>query len=275
LLFLFRRVRPSRLIITGVLFLMIGSGLFLMAGLSAPHWPPESLAEFRSEWQPSQELLDEEIATMRGSWQTEITHRAPVAMMLQLFFFPFHVLWRAGGCMLLGMAFFKLGWLGGLSGRRLYRALIAVGLLVGLPLTAWGIHCQIAGGWDPVHAFFLASQYAYWGAVPIALGYIGVVMLIYKENIWPALTERLAAVGRMAFTNYLMQTIICTTLLYGRGFGLFGSIERGGQAGIVLAIWILQLAYSPIWLRHFRFGPAEWFWRSLSYRKRQPLRRRP
>jgi uncharacterized protein len=77
----------------------------------------------------------------------------------------------------------------------------------------------------------------------------------------------------MAFTNYIMQTLICTTLFYGHGFGLFGQIERAGQAAIVVAIWALQLIVSPIWLRHFLFGPLEWLWRSLTYMRRQPFRR--
>jgi uncharacterized protein len=173
------------------------------------------------------------------------------------------------------MAFFKWGWLRGLASRRLYVMLIALGILVGVPLTAIGIHRQLASGWDPVYTFFLGSQYGYWGAIPMALGYVGVVSLLFRANMWRKLTTHLAAVGRMAFTNYLLQTIICTTLFYGRGSGLFGQVERVGQVGIVLVIWILQLAYSPVWLRRFRFGPAEWLWRSLSYRSRQPMRRQP
>jgi uncharacterized protein len=77
----------------------------------------------------------------------------------------------------------------------------------------------------------------------------------------------------MAFTNYMLQTIICTTIFYGHGFGLFGHVERVGQIGIVFAVWALQLAISPIWLRHFRFGPLEWLWRSLTYLTFQPMRR--
>ena len=88
------------------------------------------------------------------------------------------------------------------------------------------------------------------------------------------LTRRLAAVGRMAFTNYFMQTLVCTAIFYGWGFGRFGMVERAGLLGIVVAIWVVQLAYSPVWLRHFRFGPMEWAWRSLTYWKLQPFRRR-
>ena len=77
----------------------------------------------------------------------------------------------------------------------------------------------------------------------------------------------------MAFTNYILQTLICTTLFYGHGFGLFGKVERLGQLAIVLMIWGVQLILSPIWLRHFSFGPLEWMWRSLTYWTWEPFTR--
>jgi uncharacterized protein len=77
----------------------------------------------------------------------------------------------------------------------------------------------------------------------------------------------------MAFTNYLLQTILCTTLLYGHGFGLFAQFERTQQMGVVLAVWVIQLILSPLWLARFRFGPFEWLWRSLTYGSLQPFRR--
>lgn len=71
------------------------------------------------------------------------------------------------------------------------------------------------------------------------------------------LTRRLAAVGRMAFPNYRFHTLVCTTIFYGHGLGLFGKVQRVGQLAIVLAIWAFQLIVSPFWLRHFLFGPLE------------------
>jgi uncharacterized protein len=88
-----------------------------------------------------------------------------------------------------------------------------------------------------------------------------------------SLYDRFAAAGRMAFTNYLTQTIICTTIFYGHGLGLFSYVERVGQFFIVLAIWLLQLTWSPLWLHYFRMGPFEWLWRTLTYFRLQPLLR--
>jgi uncharacterized protein len=75
----------------------------------------------------------------------------------------------------------------------------------------------------------------------------------------------------MALSNYLMQSILCTTLFEGWGFGLFGTLDRIQLLGVVAAIWLVQLAVSPFWLRHFRFGPMEWLWRSLTYWRRYPI----
>ena len=107
----------------------------------------------------------------------------------------------------------------------------------------------------------------------VVFGHIGAVMLICRSGAVPWLTRRLAAVGRMALTNYLMQSVLCTTLFYGYGVGLYGKLDRTGLACVVLAVWAAQLAWSPLWLRYFRFGPAEWLWRSLTYWRLQPLRR--
>jgi uncharacterized protein len=107
----------------------------------------------------------------------------------------------------------------------------------------------------------------------VALGHIALVICAWQRSWLGGLETRLAAAGRMAFTNYLTQTFICVTLFYGYGFGLFGALSRLQLIGVMIAIWGLQLWWSPLWLRRFRFGPFEWLWRSLTYRRRQPLRR--
>ncbi len=119
---------------------------------------------------------------------------------------------------------------------------------------------------------FFGSQYNYWGSLLVAPSYIALVMLIPKSSILKGMINVLAAIGRMAFTNYLLQTIICTTVFYGHGFGLFGEVERLGQILIVFGVWIVQLIIPPLWLKHYRFGPAEWLWRPLTYWKIQPVR---
>ena len=104
------------------------------------------------------------------------------------------------------------------------------------------------------------------------MGHVGLVMMCTKTSFLGFLIRSLAAVGRMALTSYLLQTLICTTVFYGRGLGLFGQVSRVGQSGLVLAIWTLLLIISPWWLARFRYGPTEWLWRSLAYGRRQPMR---
>jgi uncharacterized protein len=83
----------------------------------------------------------------------------------------------------------------------------------------------------------------------------------------------LAAVGRMPLTTYLTQSIVCTTLFYGYGFNLWGHMRFSGMLTITLTTFSLQMIASVYWLRHFRFGPAEWLWRSIAYGRPQPMKK--
>ena len=84
---------------------------------------------------------------------------------------------------------------------------------------------------------------------------------------------RFAAVGRMALTNYLMHSVILTTVFYGYGLGLYGTVPRAAQMLFVVAVVGFQLWLSPWWLSRYRFGPVEWLWRSVSYWRWQPMRK--
>ncbi len=272
LLFLFRKARPGWLLASGLMFLLVGSSLLIMSGFSAPYWPPEQLAEFERDFRPSISVMNDELTAFRGSWLDGFHHRAPESLEMQLFVFPFYMIWRALGAMLIGMALFKWGFITGKAGSGKYRLFLGLALLVGLPLTIWGGHRQLSGGWDPVSAFFLNSQWGYWGSLLLALGWMSALLLLVRAGILGGLTKRLAACGRMAFTNYIMQSALCCLIFYGYGLGLIGSVPRVGQAGIAVAIWLFQLWLSPVWLAKFRYGPLEWAWRSLSYGARQPMR---
>lgn len=114
-------------------------------------------------------------------------------------------------------------------------------------------------------SMFLGEQFNYVGSVATALGYAGLLMLFSKSEGCAGMKSRFSAVGRMAFTNYILMTLIGTLLFYGHGLGLYGSVERKFQALIVLAVWVLILIISPLWLKRFRFGPLERIWRALTY----------
>ncbi|NNF11879.1 MAG: DUF418 domain-containing protein, partial [Gemmatimonadetes bacterium] len=141
------------------------------------------------------------------------------------------------------------------------------------PIIVYGIFVNEGRDWRMPESFFLGLHFNYWGSLLVAMGWISAVMLMCRHSIFVGLQERLSAVGRMAFTNYIAQSVLGTFVFYGFGLGLFGRMDRVGQAGVVLAIWLVQLAWSPWWLGRFRFGPLEWLWRTLVYWKVQPMRR--
>jgi uncharacterized protein len=111
----------------------------------------------------------------------------------------------------------------------------------------------------------------YFASILVAFGHIALVMLLVKRGAFSKIMARFAAVGRMALTNYLMHSVILTTVFYGFGIGLYGQIPRAAQMLFVVVVVGFQLLLSPWWLARYRFGPVEWLWRSLSYGQRQPM----
>jgi uncharacterized protein len=273
LIFLFRKVSPKWLLVIGLISVSVSSLIYLFFGVSLPYWPAEGYQNVLQAWKPTAEIVSQEISSYQGSWLEQMTPRAPAALMFQTFLFAIWVGWRAGGLMLVGMALFKWGLLTAQRSKRFYSTLAGIGFGLGLPLVIYGMARNYQASWSFDYSMFIGNQFNYWGSILIALGYIGVIMLICKSTYLRRISARFAAVGRMALTNYLMQTIICTTIFYGHGLGLFGQIERSGQILIVFGVWVFQLWASPIWLRYFRFGPAEWIWRFLTYSRLQPVRR--
>ena len=166
---------------------------------------------------------------------------------------------------------FHHGLLTAARSNRFYFGLAATGLTLGWALASYGLVRNFARNWS-LDCQFIGSQYNYWGSILVSLGYLSLVMLICRSQIGGRLLRAISAVGRTALSNYLLQTVLCTTLFYGHGFGLFGSVERTGQAAIVLAVWIVQLIASSWWIKRFRYGPMEWVWRSLTYWQLQPIR---
>ncbi|MCH7734925.1 MAG: DUF418 domain-containing protein [Chloroflexi bacterium] len=229
--------------------------------------------EIYSSFTPTVEQIVEHNESYRAGWLGQMGTRVPEALAAQVLLLPLGVFWLSGGCMLVGMALYRSGMFTLRYATRTYAAMIAVGLVVGLPLVLYGLHRNFAVDWNPEYSMARGRIYFFAAAPFTALGYISLIMLICRAGLFKWLTSRLAAAGQMALTNYIMQSLICFMLFYGQGFGLVGKVDRIGQMGIVAAVWVLQLVVSPIWLRHFRFGPMEWLWRSLSYGTKQPMRR--
>ena len=269
---LFRKKKPGTLLVAGLLFLSVASLLYLMAGLSMPWWSDADKQGLMQDWLPSAEWIQEEIAAYRGSWTEQMEMRVESALMMQVFVFFFLFVWRAGGLMLIGMALFKWGILSLQKSKKFYLNVLTFCLIPGLIVVGWGIKNNLDAGFSLEYSFFLGFQYNYWGSILVSFGYIALIMLWIKSGYLKVLIRSLQAVGRMAFTNYIFQTIICTTLFYGHGFGRYGKMERSEQLLVVICIWIFQLTISPLWLNRFRYGPLEWLWRSLTYRRVVPFK---
>ncbi|MFH1765966.1 MAG: DUF418 domain-containing protein [Gemmatimonadota bacterium] len=273
LVYLFRKKQPKTLIILGVASIAVASALSLMGQFTMPMWPEESLAGVAKFWAPLQEQVVAELEAYRGGWGAQNQHRFMMALQMQTGSFLFNISWRAGGLMLVGMGLYKLGVFSAALPARTYKKMILAGLIVGFPLIIAGVWYHEATDWALEVGFLGGMQFNYWGSLLVALGWVGVVMLFCQGWSGSRLYRSLAATGQMALSNYLMQTLICTTLFYGHGFGLYGRVERTGQILIVFAVWAVQLLWSPWWMARFRFGPFEWLWRSLTYWRLQPMRR--
>jgi uncharacterized protein len=275
LVYLVRKRSPPTLFILAVLLLAIGSAISWGIGRSLQSAPDAALARLADEfWQPEPATVAQELQAYRGGWLRQMPTRSEESLFFETTLFVTMYFWRAAALMLIGMALFKLGILEGARSTRFYLGLVALAVLVGIPIIAYGVDQNFKAGWSLRYSFFFGpgSQYNYWGSVLVALGWVGVVLLATRWAALDRATRRLGAVGRMAFTNYILETLICTTIFYGHGLGLFGRVERVGQMLIVVGVWVVLLLVSPIWLRYCRFGPLEWVWRSLTYWRVQPMR---
>ncbi|WP_417469961.1 DUF418 domain-containing protein [Maricaulis sp.] len=171
---------------------------------------------------------------------------------------------RIAGCMLLGMAGLRSGFLTGQWPIRHYAWIAGTALLLGVGLCLAGAWNALAAGFSP--ASVLQNRVAqYFGSLVLALGYAAAFMLAAKLDLAGAGRAALAAVGRMPISNYLFQTLVMTLIFTGfPGLGQFGQIDRMGQALIVLSVWVAQVFGSIFWLQRYRYGPVEWLWRSLA-----------
>ena len=262
LAFPYRVLTPGRLLTAGLVIFAIGSALPIVAVLSLPWWPADAVAEFRALWTPSPEQVAWEVARYRGGLAMQMEHRVPMAVRYQTSFLALRTLWQVTGLMLVGMALFRRGILSGEREPAFYRRLAAIGFGAGIPLALAGAAIGAAHGWEPRWTLAVANQLNYWASVPVALGWIGAVMLVRSRG-WRL--SALAALGRLALSNYVVQTIACTAIFYGHGLGLFARVDRAGQMAIAAAVGAAQLAASAWWVRRFAHGPLEWAWRAVTY----------
>jgi uncharacterized protein len=293
LVYSFRNMVPKKLLIIGLLLMIIGTGwnyydyrqdnkwfakveeadLALASGQELT----KDLKEAKDSWEKresktSPEATEKFIEEMQKGYFSVLAHLAPIN-------YDFNVnepyrgdLWDVLSMMLIGIALFKWGILSGEKSSSVYWLMVGIGYPIGIAINYYEMKLVLDAQFSTL-SFSESNLTYYWGRFFVAMGHVGLIMLFCKSPFFGLLKTSLAAVGKMALTNYLMHSVICMFVFTGVGFGLFGQLERFELLYVVFSIWIFQLILSPIWLKYFHFGPVEWIWRRLSYLQKPPFRK--
>jgi uncharacterized protein len=293
-LFPFRNVRVRRLMILAGILLLINTGLgvnaqyHIWAGAKegaatanaklAQHQPlteddQDALKQWtdvQNRWRMSPAKKAKDIAAMQQGYLKAQGHVAHDVLIGQLkgSYFGFGD-WV--GMMLLGMALYKNGFLPGRLSRKTYAWIAVIGLSL-----SWGISGFCA--WKTWSTHFDLFKTLLWVFIPYdlarvtgALGNAALLLVLLKAGAFKWLFRRVAAVGQMALSNYLLTSITMMTVFVWGSWHWYGYVEYYKVYYAVAAMWIFNMTFSSIWLLYFEFGPVEWVWRSLTYWKRQPM----
>lgn len=223
----------------------------------------------RTAYVSTPESVGQNADAMRGGYVSAFWHVASYNAHWQtwgLYRYFFDVF----GMMLIGMALFRMGVLTLHRRTRLYVGMMLAGYAIGLAVNL------AEARWILMHQFsavaFAEANVTYdVGRLAMTIGHLGALLLFVRSGLLGWLRAALAAVGRMAVTNYLTHSAVCLVLFVLMGW--YNQLERHQLYYVVFAIWAFQLVFSPLWLRFFRFGPVEWIWRWLTYLRRPPLLR--
>lgn len=264
-----RRWSPKVQLLVGLGSYLLGS--MLMTGLMTL-WVM-FLSQSEQGAQSLDAALDMEIQAYTGTYLMALKSRVIMLLQMYIVILPLGFFWIVSGIMMGGMALTRMGVLTGERSTRFYGWLAVIGLTVGLVGTSAAYFGLKNSGVE--HAGMYFQGFGQLVGIPTSLGYAGLLIFLLKLGVLRPVTAVLAAIGRMALTNYLSHTIIATTIFYSHGFGYWGEIQYPQLWFVMGGIWAFNVVLSLVWLRFFRFGPAEWLWRSLTYWECQPMRRGP
>lgn len=272
--YMFRRLRPRTLAALGIGALILSVTGFVCLGYAAQSDLEEEWPEYVDAWTPCEEYVEEQLEASRRTWIDQVVYRASLVYSDHTEDGPLVALWCLG-LMLVGMALMKVGWFSARRPASGYVAVMILAAVVGGSGSLYYVHASFASGWDArISSWWtLGFQLNDVASVVMSLAWVSLVMVACKAPVLHTVTRPIAAVGRMALTNYLAQTVVLTTIFHGHGFALLDRIDRVGMMPIVVVMWVGHLVISTLWFRWLRFGPVEWLWRSLTYAKRQPMRR--
>ena len=279
----FRNMAPRKLIALGATFILLQ--FLIMAsfassaqGLSAAAAQPGASAETLASWKemsmwarvPSSTELAEQMGRALGPWsslvQYQVTDHRWEPLIFSLTFGP-----ETLGYMLFGMAALKNGFFAGSWSEQAYTRVAVRGFLVALPIYFVLVLVNFLAGFSPVVLLWVSMAATVLIRPFMIVAVAALIILLTDQGGW--LVDRIAAAGRAAFTNYLGTSILMTGLFYGWGLGLFGELTRSQLWLVVIAMWLVMLAWSKPWLDRFEYGPLEWLWRSLARGSVQRMRR--
>ena len=298
LLFPFRKLKPKWLLIIGLVcisFTMLKSQLgygerretriaynqAIAAKEENKKLTPEQQSaitqwtEFEKNQKPDTTYTHRNLRKMRSDYFTIFNYFIPNNAGGEVWYM-YNGVWDMLCMMFIGMAFYLWGFFTNKLRTSTYTIWMMIGYGIGIPI-GWVLFDQ---GWmdtgDMGHYFdrwrVSHEVFAEFRRLLLTIGHASLIMLVFRSRLVPWLMKALANVGQMAFSNYLMQSIICTWYFYGYGFGNYDRLRFHQLYYVVGTVWVFQLIFSSIWMRYFQFGPFEWVWRSLTYWKKQPMK---
>lgn len=234
--------------------------------------------EFVDHWQavladmsPDDESIEDEIQAKSGSYAGILRYNATYAVEEQTSIFYTEDVWDMLLFMFLGIMLLRMGFFEEQFSRIVHLSIAVYGIGIGLAVHT-GLNIGVYANYsDPVASLYYLIFYDL-GRVPFVIGYASLVILVFHQETFKYIGDGMVAVGRMALSNYLMQSIIGAFVFYGFGLARFGEMSRLDLAAFILLVWIFQMLFSVLWMRVFNHGPVEWLWRSLTYWEVQPLR---
>ncbi len=212
--------------------------------------------------------------SMHAGWGKVWNHLVGRSQYQESFWLYKNGVWEIGALMFLGMALLSMGFFSSRFSSSRYFLLGLISFLAGLALAWWRIKQNDARVQD--YAVFLDKRaFPYNLLFPLertlmAVGYASIVMGLLRKNMLGWIGKAFAAAGRMALSNYFLQTLICTFFFYGYGFSFFGRMAQWELYFFVAEVTLAQIVFSVLWLKYYYMGPMEWLWRCLVYRKWLP-----
>ncbi|MEA2080811.1 MAG: DUF418 domain-containing protein [Pseudomonadota bacterium] len=229
----------------------------------------ESLDDMR----PDSESIEDECQVKADHYFEIFKYNARQVLEEQTTIFYREDVWDMSLYMFLGIILLRMGLFNERVKQSIHLTIAFFGIGIGLAVHAWlnlGLYKHYL---DPTHSEYYLI-FINLGRLPFVLGYLSLIIFLFRTEALNCIGDWMVAAGRMALSNYMIQSIIGAFVFYGFGLALFNQLTRLDIALVIVLVWIFQIIFSVIWMKLFYYGPFEWLWRSLTYWRAQPLRKK-